>query len=144
MGKGDFTKIPNGMPAIEDRVNLLYTYGVSRGAMSLERFVAAASTRAAQLFDLYPRKGSVSVGSDADLVVYDPSYSGTISAATHHMNVDYSAFEGVAIDGRPSVVTVRGKVAVREGEFVGEHGRGKLLRRAPRDSRGPSQGANRS
>src|SRR5690606_2011373 len=72
MGKGDFTKIPNGMPAIEDRVNLLYTYGVSRGAMSLERFVAAASTRAAQLFDLYPRKGSVSVGSDADLVVYDP------------------------------------------------------------------------
>jgi dihydropyrimidinase len=138
MGKGDFTKIPNGMPAIEDRVNLLYTYGVSRGGMSLERFVAAASTRSAQLFDLYPRKGTVAVGSDADLVVYDPSYRGTISAATHHMNVDYSAFEGVAIDGRPKVVTVRGAVAVRDGEFVGDPGRGRLLRRTS------SQGANRS
>src|SRR5690606_10890247 len=85
--------------------------------------------RAAQLFDLYPRKGTVAVGSDADLVVYDPGYRGTISAATHAMNVDYSAFEGVAIDGRPSVVTVRGKVAVRDGTFVGEQGRGRLLRR---------------
>ncbi|HET8984752.1 MAG TPA: amidohydrolase family protein, partial [Trueperaceae bacterium] len=109
-----------------------------RGGMSLERFVAAASTRAAQLFDLYPRKGTVAVGSDADLVVYDPTYRGTISAATHHMNVDYSAFEGVTIDGRPSVVTVRGAVAVRDGQFVGDPGRGRLLRR------GPTQGANRS
>lgn len=133
MGKGDFTKIPNGMPAIEDRVNLLYTYGVSRGDMSLERFVSAASTRAAELFGLYPRKGTIAVGADADLVVYDPDYRGTISAATHKMNVDYSAFEGLEIDGRPSVVTVRGQVAVRDGEFVGDPSRGQLLRRAPLD-----------
>jgi dihydropyrimidinase len=131
MGRGDFTKIPNGMPALEDRVNLLYTYGVSRGELSLERFVEVASTNAAKLFGLYPRKGTIAVGSDADIVVYDPEYRGTISARTHKMNVDYSAFEGVEIDGRPSVVTVRGQVAVRDGEFVGDPGRGQLLRRKP-------------
>ncbi len=131
MGRGDFTKIPNGIPTIEDRVNLLYTYGVSRGNLSLERFVSAASTRAAQLFGLYPRKGTVAVGADADLVVYDPNYRGRISATTQAMNVDYSGFEGVEIDGRPSVVTVRGEVAVVDGKFVGDPGRGKLLRRAP-------------
>ncbi len=131
MGRGDFTKIPNGIPTIEDRVNLLYTYGVSRGRLSLERFVSAASTRAAQLFDLYPRKGTIAVGSDADLVVYDPTFRGRISAETQTMNVDYSGFEGVEIDGRPSVVTVRGQVAVQDGKFVGDPGRGKLLRRTP-------------
>ncbi len=129
MGRGDFTKIPNGIPTIEDRVNLLYTYGVSRGSLSLERFVSAASTRAAQLFGLYPRKGTIAVGADADLVVYDPDYRGSISAETQSMNVDYSGFEGVEIDGRPSVVTVRGQVAVRDGSFVGEPGRGQLLAR---------------
>jgi len=131
MGRGDFTKIPNGIPTIEDRVNLLYTYGVSRGRLSLERFVSAASTRAAQLFDLYPRKGTIAVGSDADLVVYEPAFRGRISAETQAMNVDYSGFEGVEIDGRPSVVTVRGQVAVQDGKFVGDPGRGKLLRRTP-------------
>ncbi|WP_288404210.1 dihydropyrimidinase [uncultured Deinococcus sp.] len=129
MGAGDFTRIPNGIPAIEDRVNLLYTYGVSRGDLRLERFVDAASTRSAQIFGLYPRKGTVAVGSDADLVVYDPAYRGQISAATSRMNNDYSGFEGVEIDGRPEVVTVRGEVAVRGGEFVGTPGRGQLLRR---------------
>lgn len=129
MGDGDFTRIPNGIPAIEDRVNLLYTYGVSRGDLGLERFVDAASTRSAQIFGLYPRKGTVAVGSDADLVVYDPAYRGEISAATSHMNNDYSGFEGVEIDGRPEIVTVRGEVAVRGGEFVGTPGRGQLLRR---------------
>lgn len=129
MGDGDFTRIPNGIPAIEDRVNLLYTYGVSRGDLGLERFVDAASTRSAQIFGLYPRKGTVAVGSDADLVVYDPAYRGQISAATSRMNNDYSGFEGVEIDGRPEVVTVRGEVAVRGGEFVGTPGRGQLLRR---------------
>ena len=129
MGDGNFTRIPNGIPAIEDRVNLLYTYGVSRGDLGLERFVDAASTRSAQIFGLYPRKGTVAVGSDADLVVYDPAYRGQISAATSHMNNDYSGFEGVEIDGRPEIVTVRGEVAVRGGEFVGTPGRGQLLRR---------------
>ncbi|WP_293912098.1 dihydropyrimidinase [Deinococcus sp.] len=129
MGDGNFTLIPNGIPAIEDRVNLLYTYGVSRGRLSLERFVDAASTRAAQLFGLYPRKGTVSVGSDADLVVYDPSYRGMISAATSSMNTDYSGFEGFELDGRPIIVTVRGEVAAENGQFVGTPGRGQLLRR---------------
>jgi len=129
MGRGDFTKIPNGIPGIEDRVNLLYTYGVSRGGLDLQRFVDVASTRAARLFDLFPRKGTIAVGSDADIVVYDPSYRGKISAETHKVNNDYSGFEGFEIDGRPSVVTVRGQVAIRDGEFVGDTSRGQLLRR---------------
>lgn len=130
MGKDDFTKIPNGIPALEDRVNLLYTYGVAAGRIDLQTFVAAASTNAAKLFDLYPRKGAVEEG-DADLVVYDPAYRGAISARTHAMNVDYSAFEGWEIQGRPSVVTVRGEVAVRDGKFVGQPGRGRFLQRQP-------------
>ena len=128
MGRGDFTKIPNGIPGIEDRVNLLYTYGVSRGSLDIHRFVDAASTRAAHLFGLRT-KGRIAVGADADLVVYDPDYRGAISATTHHVNNDYSGFEGFEIDGRPSVVTVRGQVAIRDGNFVGDSTRGKLLRR---------------
>jgi dihydropyrimidinase len=129
MGKDNFTLIPNGIPAIEDRVNLMYTYGVSRGGLSLNRFVDALSTRPAKLFGLYPRKGAVEVGSDADLVIYDPAYRGHISASSTHMNVDYSAFEGWETDGRADVVTVRGQVAAEQGQFVGEPGRGQLLRR---------------
>jgi len=129
MGKDNFTLIPNGIPGIEDRVNLMYTYGVKRGGLSLHRFVDALSTHAAKLFGLYPRKGAIAIGSDADLVLYDPSYRGLISAKTHHVNNDYSGFEGVEIEGRPSVVTVRGKVQVRDGVFVGERGYGRLLRR---------------
>lgn len=129
MGREDFTRIPNGIPAIEDRVNLLYTYGVSRGQLDLHRFVDAASTQAAKLFGLYPQKGTLEVGSDADVVIYDPTYRGTLSAKTQHMNLDYNGFEGVEIDGKPSVVTVRGVVQVRDGQFVGRAGRGRLLRR---------------
>ncbi|MGA2421839.1 MAG: dihydropyrimidinase [Candidatus Acidiferrum sp.] len=131
MGKDSFVNIPNGIPGIEDRVNLLYTQGVKRGRVGLERLVEAASTRAAKLFGLYPRKGSVAVGSDADLVVYDTSYRGVISAKSQYTNNDYNAFEGVEIEGRPSVVTVRGKVQVRDGKFVGERGRGRMLKREP-------------
>jgi len=131
MGKDAFTDIPNGIPGIEDRVNLLYTYGVERGRLPLDRFVDCASTRAAKLFGLFPRKGTISVGSDADLVVYDPEYQGVISAKTHHVNSDYNGFEGMPIEGRPSVVTVRGKVQVRDGKFVGERARGKFLKREP-------------
>jgi len=131
MGKDSFVNIPNGIPGIEDRVNLLYTQGVKRGRLDLERFVDAASTRAAKLFGLYPRKGTVAVGSDADLVVYDTNYRGVISAKSQYTNNDYNAFEGVEIEGRPSVVTVRGKVQVRDGKFVGERGRGRMLKREP-------------
>lgn len=131
MGRGDFTKIPNGIPSLEDRVNLFYTHGVKTGRINLHRFVYAASTQAAKLFGLFPRKGTIAVGSDADLVIYDPSYKGKISARTHQLNLDYSAFEGWEISGRPSVVTVRGVVQVKEGEFVGEAKRGRFLKRQP-------------
>jgi dihydropyrimidinase len=131
MGRDDFTKIPNGIPSLEDRVNLLYTYGVGRDKLELTRFVDVASTQAAKIFGLYPRKGAIEVGSDADLVVFDPNYRGTISARTHHINVDYNAFEGLAIEGRPSVVTVRGEVHVRDGNFVGSPARGQFLKRTP-------------
>jgi dihydropyrimidinase len=131
LGKDAFTQIPNGIPGIEERVNLLYTCGVKRRRLTLHRFVEAASTRAAKLFGLFPRKGTIAVGSDADIVVFDPEYRGVVSVATQHVNNDYNGFEGVAVDGRPSVVTVRGKVQVRDGNFVGERGRGKLLRRDP-------------
>lgn len=129
MGKDSFPLIPNGIPGLEDRVNLMYTYGVNRGSLSVHRFVDALSTRVSKLFGLYPRKGAIAVGSDADLVVYDPEYRGIVSASTQHMNNDYSGFEGFAIDGRPAAVTVRGKVQVRDGVFVGERSRGQLLRR---------------
>ena len=131
LGENDFTRIPNGIPGIEDRVNLMYTYGVKRGGLDIHRFVDALSTRPAKLFGLFPRKGTIAVGSDADLVVYDTEYRGTISAATQHTNNDYSGFEGFAIEGRPSLVIVRGKVQVRDGEFVGEPGRGRMIRRKP-------------
>jgi dihydropyrimidinase len=131
MGRDDFTRIPNGIPALEDRINLLYTYGVKAGRMDLPTFVNVASTAAAKLFGLFPQKGTIAIGSDADLVVYDPEYRGAISAATQTMNVDYSAFEGWKIEGRPSLVTVRGEVAVRNGKFVGTIGRGRFLKRQP-------------
>ncbi len=129
MGRDDFTKIPNGIPSLEDRINLLYTHGVRRGRLSLNQFVDVASTQAAKLFGLFPRKGSIAVGSDADLVVFDPAWLGTISAATQSMAVDYSAFEGWPLEGRVDTVTVRGEVAVRGAKFVGTIGRGKYLAR---------------
>jgi len=131
LGENDFTRIPTGIPSLEDRINVFYTYGVRRGRLDLHRFVDTASTQAAKLFGLFPRKGTIQPGSDADLVVYDPHYRGTISVKTQTMNVDYNPFEGMAIEGRPSVVTVRGQVAVRDGKFVGHIGRGKFLQREP-------------
>ena len=131
LGKDAFTNIPNGIPGIEDRVNLLYTYGVKRGRIDLDRFVDAGSTRAAKLFGLFPRKGTIAVGSDADLVVYDTNYRGKVSVKTQHVNNDYNGFEGMAIEGRPSVVTVRGKIQVKDGAFVGERNRGQFLKREP-------------
>jgi dihydropyrimidinase len=131
MGKNDFTKIPNGIPSLEERVKLLYTYGVKAGKIDLHTLVNAASTQVAKTFDLFPRKGTIQPGADADLVVYDPDYRGKISVKTQHMNLDYSAFEGWKLEGRPSVVTVRGQIAVRDGKFVGKHGRGKFLQRKP-------------
>jgi dihydropyrimidinase len=131
MGKDDFTKIPNGIPSLEDRVNLLWTHGVKRGRLTPEQFVAVGSTNAAKIFGLWPRKGVIQPGADADIVIYDPSYRGTISAKTQTQNVDYNAFEGFPIEGRPAVVTVRGQVAARDGAFCGTVGRGRFLARIP-------------
>ncbi|HTU26108.1 MAG TPA: dihydropyrimidinase [Pirellulales bacterium] len=130
MGRDDFTKIPNGIPSIEDRVHLLYTHGVATGRIDLHRFVDVASTAAARRFGLYPKKGAIELGADADLVVFDPSYHGVISARTQQMNVDYSAFEGWPITGRADTVTVRGRVQVRGGRFVGAGDHGRMQQRA--------------
>jgi len=135
MGLADFTKIPNGIPSIEDRISLLYTHGVLTGRLDLHTFVNAASTNAAKIFNLFPKKGAIQPGSDADLVVFDPSYRGTLTAKSQTSAVDYNAFEGWKIQGRPAVVTVRGEIAARDGRFIGETGRGKFLRRPPSQSK---------
>ncbi len=131
LGKDDFTKIPNGIPSLEERVKLLYSHGVAEGKIDLHTFVDCASTQAAKIFGLFPRKGTIQLGADADLVIYDPDYEGVISQKTQSMNVDYSAFEGWKIKGRPETVTVRGALAVENGKFVGKHGHGQLLKREP-------------
>ncbi len=127
----NFTLIPNGIPSIEERVKLLYSEGVCRERIDLQTLVRIASTQAAKIFGLYPRKGEIAVGSDADLVIWDPAWAGTITAATHSMATDYSAYEGRAVQGRATHVTVRGKIMVRDGTWVGETGWGTFLRRTP-------------
>jgi len=131
LGRGDFRKVPNGLPAVEDRVDLLHDGGVVGGRISRERWVEVISTAPAKMFGMYPRKGAIAVGSDADLVVYDPGATHTISATTHHMDVDYSCYEGRVVQGRSDVVISRGTVIVRDGEFHGAAGHSRFLRRAP-------------
>ncbi len=126
----NFTLIPNGLPSIEERVKLLYTEGVCRGRIDLQTLVRCASTQAAKIFGLYPRKGAIQVGSDADLVIWDPTWVGEISASTHSMATDYSAFEGRAVQGRAEAVTVRGSVKVREGKWTEDAGTGSFLHRS--------------
>jgi dihydropyrimidinase len=130
LGRGDFRKIPNGLPGVENRVDLLHDGGVVPGRISRERWVEIISTAPARMFGLYPRKGAVAVGSDADLVVYDPAAKHTISAATHHMNVDYSCYEGREVQGWSTAVLSRGKTIIENGAYVGQKGDGRFLRRA--------------
>ncbi len=130
-GLRDFTKIPNGLPGIEHRAQLLWTHGVVPGRITIRRFVDALSTRAAKQFGLHPRKGVIAPGADADLVVWDAEYCGTIAAAHQQMNVDYNPYEGWAVSGRPAFVTVRGELAARDGLFTGTPGRGRFLPRTP-------------
>ncbi len=130
LGKGDFTKIPNGGPGIEHRMSLIFSGGVAAGRFSVNRFVEIVSTTPAKLFGLYPRKGAIAVGSDADLVIFDPKRKHTISARTHHMRVDYSMFEGITVTGMPDVVLSRGRVVVEGDQFHGKAGSGGFLKRA--------------
>jgi dihydropyrimidinase len=129
LGRGDFRKVPNGLPGVEDRVDLLHDGGVVAGRISKERWVEIISTAPAKLFGMYPRKGAVAVGSDADLVIYDPNRRRTISAASHHMNVDYSCYEGRTVQGGSDVVLSRGAVIVRDGSFTGRKGHGQFIPR---------------
>jgi len=130
LGRDDFTKIPNGGPGVEHRMSLIYSGGVGSGRFSANRFVELVSTTPAKLFGLYPRKGTIAVGSDADLVIFDPKRQHTISAKTHHMRVDYSMFEGIQVTGMPDVVMSRGRVVVEGEKFLGRAGQGEFLRRA--------------
>jgi dihydropyrimidinase len=130
LGRGDFTKIPNGGPGVEHRMSLIYSGGVAAGRFSVNRFVELVSTTPAKLFGLYPRKGTIAVGSDADLVIFDPTRKHTISAKTHHMRVDYSMFEGIQVTGMPSTVLSRGRVVVDNDKFLGRAGAGEFVKRS--------------
>ena len=129
MGENDFSKIPNGHPAIENRMELLFTEGVNSGKISLNKFVEVTSTNAAKIFGMFPRKGCIAVGSDADIIIFDPNHEHTISASTHHMNVDYSAYEGWKLKGKCRTTILRGRVAVDQGEVRIDKGYGKFIKR---------------
>jgi len=133
LGRGDFRKIPNGLPGVEDRVDLLFNGGVVGGRISKERWVEIISTAPAKMFGMYPHKGAIAAGSDADIVIYDPNRKRTISAATHHMAVDYSCYEGWQIQGASDVVMSRGMVVVKDGQFHGRKGYGKFVKRGLSD-----------
>lgn len=131
LGKDDFSKIPNGAPTIEDRLAVLYQIGVNSGVLGLNTFVAVTSTNPAKLFGLFPRKGAIAVGSDADILVWDPNAERTISAKSHHMNVDNNIFEGLKVKGRPRFVFSRGKKIADDGTFTGSAGAGKFQKCDP-------------
>lgn len=131
LGKEDFRKIPNGTGGVEERMAVLWNFGVNTGRLTRSEFVRATSTAAAQIFGLYPRKGAIEVGADADLVLWDPEAKRTISAKTHHSNIDFNIFEGVEVQGVPKYTLSRGEVVFREGKLVGERGRGRYLPRSP-------------
>jgi dihydropyrimidinase len=129
LGRGDFTKIPNGAPGVEHRVPLIYNGGVVENRISLNRFVELTSTAAAKMFGMFPRKGTIAIGSEADIVIFDSEKEQTISAQTHHMNVDYSAYEGRTIRGVVETVLSRGKVVIEQGAFKGKAGDGRFVKR---------------
>jgi dihydropyrimidinase len=132
LGKDDFSKIPNGAPGIETRMSLVYDGGVLKNQLTMNRYVEITSTSPAKIFGLFPRKGTIAVGSDADIVVWDPKGSITWSAKTHHMNVDYNPYEGRTCQGAPSIVLSRGEVIVEQGSCKAKPGRGQYLKRQAR------------
>jgi dihydropyrimidinase len=129
LGRDDFSKIPNGGPGVEHRMSLIYNGGVAQGRISVNRFVELTSTAAAKIFGLFPRKGTIAVGSDADIVIFDPDEEMTISAATHHMRVDFSCYEGMRVRGVTKTVLSRGELVIEEGQYVGRKGHGSFLKR---------------
>ncbi|MBS1564084.1 MAG: dihydropyrimidinase [Bacteroidetes bacterium] len=129
MGKDDFSKIPNGHPAIENRMELLYSEGVHKGKITLNKYVEVACTNPAKIFGMFPRKGTIAVGSDADIVLFDPQEKHVLSAKTHHMNVDYSGYEGWELTGKVKTVLLRGKVVIDKGECLADKGYGQFIKR---------------
>jgi dihydropyrimidinase len=129
MGKDDFSKIPNGHPAIEHRMELLYSEGVHKGKISLTKYVEVSATNAAKIFGMYPRKGTIAIGSDADIVIFDPEKEHTISVETHHMNCDYSGYEGRKVIGKTETVILRGQVAIDNEECHLKAGHGQFIKR---------------
>lgn len=129
MGKDDFSKIPNGHPAIEHRMELLFSEGVNKGKISLNKYVEVTSTNAAKIFGLFPKKGTIGVGADADIVIFDPSKKHTISVDTHHMNTDYSGYEGWEVTGKVKTVLLRGKVAIDDNKCLVKKGYGQFVKR---------------
>ncbi|MFG0211493.1 dihydropyrimidinase [Brevibacillus porteri] len=130
LGLEDFTKIPNGGPIIEDRMRLLFSEGVAKDKISLNQFVEMTSTKVAKLFGMFPQKGTIAVGSDADIVLFDPTVKRTISVETHHMNVDYNPFEGMVVNGDIISVLSRGSFVIRDQQFVGQAGGGRFVKRS--------------
>ena len=134
LGRDDFRQIPNGGPGVENRMSLIYHYGVNAGRINLNRFVELTSTSPAKIFGLFPKKGTIAVGSDADIVVFDPEHEETISyhnPRTHHMNIDYNAFEGFPVKGYTETVISRGRIIIDNGEYVGRKGDGAFVKRGP-------------
>ncbi|MEX1187798.1 MAG: dihydropyrimidinase [Bacteroidia bacterium] len=129
MGKDDFSKIPNGHPAIENRIELLFSEGVDKGRITLNKFVEVASTNAAKIFGMFPKKGTIAVGSDADIMLFDPNETHILSAKTHHMNVDYSGYEGRELKGKVKTVLLRGQVAIDNNDCKIQKGYGKFIKR---------------
>jgi dihydropyrimidinase len=129
MGKNDFSKIPNGHPAIENRMELLFSEGVVKNRITLNKYVEVASTNAAKIFGMFPKKGTIAIGSDADILIFDPNEKHTLSAKTHHMNVDYSAYEGWEVTGKVKTVLLRGQIAIDNNECKISKGYGKFIRR---------------
>jgi len=130
LGKDDFSKIPNGGPGLENRLHMIHEFGVRTGRISLNRMVELLATNPARLFGLYPRKGTIAVGSDADIVVFDPQRQLTLSAETHHSKADYNLYEGTTVTGAPEVVLLRGHVLVENDELVAAPGIGQFVGRA--------------
>jgi dihydropyrimidinase len=129
MGKDDFSKIPNGHPAIENRMELLFSEGVAKNKITLNKYVEVACTNPAKIFGMFPRKGTIAVGSDADMVIFDPNEKHLLSATTHHMNVDYSGYEGWEVTGKVKTVLLRGAIAIENNECKIEKGFGKFIKR---------------